>query len=187
MCIRDRVSTQSTWGKNCLNKMFSSANIQPERVPGKECVWDYPRPAICEPTPKKLKVVFNGVTIAETEKGYRVLETSHPPSYYFPPEDCNFNYIKKNSKQTYCEWKGAASYFDLNVNGKQISSAGWFYENPTEKFQPMKGYLAFYLSKMDACYVNDEQAKSQEGDFYGGWLTDDITGPFKGGKGTYGW
>ena len=154
---------------------------------GQESVWDYPRPPKLELTNKYLKIVFNGEIIAETNRAYRVLETSHPPVYYIPPEDVRMKFLTEVGGSSFCEWKGAAGYYDLTVSDKIVKNAAWFYANPTEKFTPIANYLAFYPSKMDECYVNDELVQSQEGDFYGGWITSEIVGPFKGGAGTWGW
>ncbi|MDJ0593177.1 MAG: DUF427 domain-containing protein [Pleurocapsa sp. MO_226.B13] len=156
--------------------------------PGQESVWDYPRPPRLERSPKPIKVIFNGVTIADSCNTYRVLETSHPPVYYIPPEDLKTEYLQPASSQrSFCEWKGFASYYNLTVKDKQVNNAGWYYPQPTDNFTPIKNYVAFYPSKMDACYVDGELVKAQEGDFYGGWITKDIVGPFKGGRGTWGW
>ena len=154
---------------------------------GQESVWDYPRPPRLERTNKHLKIVFGGETIAETNRGFRVLETSHPPVYYFPPEDVRMEFLTAASGSSFCEWKGMAGYYDLRVGEKTIENAGWFYTNPTPDFADIKDYIAFYPSKMDACFVDDESVESQPGDFYGGWITSDVVGPFKGGAGTWGW
>ena len=154
---------------------------------GQESVWDYPRPPKLERTNKTLKIVFNGEIIAEATRAFRVLETSHPPVYYFPPDDVRMKFLTKNSDSSFCEWKGAANYYDLRVGEKLIENAAWFYPNPTKSFAEIKNFLAFYPSKMDACFVNDELVQSQAGDFYGGWITSEIVGPFKGGAGTFGW
>ena len=154
---------------------------------GQESVWDYPRPPKLELTNKHLKIVFNGEVIAETNCAFRVLETSHPPVYYFPPEDVRMELLKAAAGASFCEWKGSAGYFDLKVGGKTVKNAGWFYANPSPSFAEIKNYAAFYPSKMDACYVDNELVESQDGDFYGGWITKDIVGPFKGGAGTWGW
>ncbi len=155
--------------------------------PGQESVWDYPRPAILEDTNKHLKVIFNGIILAETNKGKRVLETSHPPGYYIPPENVKQEYLIQNTKKTFCEWKGWACYYDISIGNKYVKNAVWQYLNPTSSFLPLKGYYSFYASLMDACYVNDELVKPQVGDFYGGWITNDIVGPFKGEPGTKWW
>ena len=154
---------------------------------GQESVWDYPRPPKLEPTNKHLKIIFNNKIIAETKRAFRVLETSHPPVYYFPPEDVRTEFLTKAAGESFCEWKGRAGYYDLQVGEKSVANAAWFYANPAASFAKIKNHIAFYPSKMDACYINDELVKTQEGDFYGGWITSDIVGPFKGGAGTWGW
>ncbi len=154
---------------------------------GQESVWDYPRPPKLELTNKHLKIVFNGEIIAETNRAFRVLETSHPPGYYFPPEDVRMEFLTEESGASFCEWKGSAGYYDLTVGDKIVKNAAWFYANPSDRFKPIENHLAFYPSKMDECYVNDELVRSQAGDFYGGWITSEIVGPFKGGAGTWGW
>jgi uncharacterized protein (DUF427 family) len=163
-------------------------NIQPEPPkPGQESVWDYPRPPRAEHTSKRVRVVFNGVTIADTQRAVRVLETSHPPVYYIPPEDIHMEYLAENPRQTFCEFKGTANYWTLRVGNKTVDSVAWSYLRPNRGYEAIEGYLAFYPSKVDACYVDDERVQAQEGDFYGGWITSDIVGPFKGGPGTWGW
>ena len=154
---------------------------------GQESVWDYPRPPRLEAANKHLKIVFGGEIIAETTRAFRVLETSHPPVYYFPPEDLRMEFLTRNDGSSFCEWKGRAGYYDLRVGEKIAENAGWFYPDPTREFAKIKNYVAFYPSKMDACYVNDELVQAQDGDFYGGWITAEIVGPFKGGTGTWGW
>lgn len=159
-----------------------------EPGPGQESVWDYPRPPRLEPTERRLRVVLAGRTIAETRRGYRVLETSHPPTYYFPPEDVDPSVLTPSrSRATHCEWKGAARYFDLRVGDRTVVSAAWCYPEPTPGFLPIRDHVCFYPSKVDACFVDDEQVRAQEGDFYGGWVTSWIVGPFKGGPGSWGW
>lgn len=154
---------------------------------GQESVWDYPRPPRFERTKKHLKIVFNGEIIAETTRAFRVLETSHPPVFYFPPEDVRMDFLTENSNSSFCEWKGAANYYDLTVGEKSVKNAAWFYTHPNENFSEIKNYLAFYPSKMDVCFVDGELVEAQAGDFYGGWITKEIVGPFKGGAGTWGW
>lgn len=160
---------------------------RPTPGPGQESVWDYPRPPRLEPVSDRIHVVFNGVTIADTTDAYRVLETSHPPVYYIPPADIQDGVLDPARRTSHCEWKGRAAYFDVVVDGTRAKEAAWAYPTPTERFEDIADYVAFYPSKMEACYVGDEQAKAQEGDFYGGWLTSNIVGPFKGGPGTWGW
>ena len=155
--------------------------------PGQESVWDYPRPPRLEDSQKQIKVVFNGVTIANTRRAKRVLETSHPPVYYIPPQDVDMQYLDSAGGTTWCEWKGQAHYYNITVEGKQATNVAWYYPHPNVEFEAIKDYLAFYPGKMDACFVDDEQVQSQAGGFYGGWITSDIVGPFKGEPGTRGW
>jgi uncharacterized protein (DUF427 family) len=165
-----------------------SASVErQEPQPGQESVWDYPRPPRVEPVSKRIRVVFSGETIADTQRAYRVLETSHPPVYYIPPEDVRMAYFIKTSRWTVCEFKGAATYWTIRINRTVADNAAWSYATPSPGYEAIKNYVAFYASKMDACYVDDEQAMPQEGDFYGGWITSDIVGPFKGAPGTWGW
>ena len=154
---------------------------------GQESVWDYPRPPRIEPTKKTLKIIFNGEVIVETNNGYRVLETSHPPAYYIPQDDINMNCLTKTARSTFCEFKGAASYWTVKVGDKVATNSAWGYKNPAAGFEAIKDHICFYASKMDECYVNDELVQAQAGDFYGGWITSDVIGPFKGGAGTWGW
>lgn len=158
-----------------------------EPGPGQESVWDYPRPPRLEDSTKHIQVIFNGVVIADTRNAKRVLETSHPPTYYIPPEDVHMEYLTPTSHRSFCEWKGAASYYTLTVGDKTLENVAWYYANPVPAFASLKNYLAIYPGKMEACYVDGEKVQTQEGDFYGGWITSDIVGPFKGGTGTWGW
>lgn len=165
--------------------------IQPQRIdpkPGQESVWDYPRPPRLERSLKEIKIVFNEVTIAQSDHAYRILETSHPPMYYLPPEDIKLEYLKPvATNQSFCEWKGIANYYNLQVKEREVVNAAWYYSQPTENFAIITNYIAFYVSKMDACYVDGELVTAQPGDFYGGWITQDIVGPFKGVANSWGW
>jgi len=154
-----------------------------EPGPAQESVWDYPRPPALEDSTKLIQVRFNGVILAETRRAKRVLETSHPPVYYIPPADVRMEFLKENPRATWCEWKGLARYYDVEVNGETAAAAAWYYPLPTQIYEPMKGYIAFYPQAMEACFVDGEQVQAQGGDFYGGWITRDIVGPFKGGEG----
>lgn len=155
--------------------------------PGQESVWDYPRPPRVEVSPRRIQVKFNGITLADSDRTYRILETSHPPVYYLPPEDVQRQYLTLTPRQTFCEWKGVAHYFTLTVGDRTVDNAFWCYPNPTEPFRDIAHYLAVYPSRMDECWVDDMQVMPQPGDFYGGWITPDIVGPFKGSPGTWGW
>ena len=166
--------------------MSHPQRIEPQ--PGQESVWDYPRPPRLEQSFKQIKIIVNNIAIAQSNKTYRVLETSHPPVYYIPPEDIKTEYLQPSSQQrSFCEWKGFASYYDLFIEERKILNAGWYYPQPTEYFVPIQNYIAFYPSKMDACYVDGELVRAQAGDFYGGWITNNIVGPFKGSEGSWGW
>jgi uncharacterized protein (DUF427 family) len=156
--------------------------MNPKRItpgPDQESVWDYPRPPRLEDSPKHIQVIFNGTVIADTHRAKRVLETSHPPVYYIPPEDIKMEFLTLTERTTWCEWKGQATYHTITVGDKQAQNAAWSYPRPTPGFEAMKNYIAFYPSLMDACYVNGEQVQAQAGDFYGGWISRDIVGPFK--------
>ena len=158
-----------------------------EPGPGQESVWDYPRPPSLEDCVKIIKVIALGEVIAESTRTKRVLETSHPPVYYVPPEDIRMDFLRATQKQSFCEWKGQARYYDIVIGAKQIKDAAWAYPAPTGAFKPIRNYLAFYPHLMDACLVDGELVTSQAGGFYGGWITSDIVGPFKGEPGTIGW
>lgn len=165
--------------------MVNRQRIQPE--PGQESVWDYPRPPRLEHTNKHIQVIFNGVAIADTHNAKRVLETSHPPVYYIPPSDIKMEYLVRTPQSSFCEWKGYAGYYTVAVGDKRVENAAWFYPNPTPSFATIKDCVAFYPHLMDACYVDGEKVQPQPGNFYGGWITSDIVGPFKGDPGTWGW
>ncbi len=157
-----------------------------------ECVWDYPRPAVCEPFEGFLSIELNnGKALVEKASGaYRTLETSHPPTYYIRKEDIDMDYLRLNERKSMCEWKGAASYFDLldSPNGSVIAqNVAWTYTKPTSKFIPLANHLSFYAQHFKRCIVNSEVVQPQEGDFYGGWITSNLKGPFKGGPGSMGW
>ena len=162
---------------------------EPARPRGsaKESVWDYPRPPRLEPTDRHVRVEFAGVVIADSRAAYRVLETSHPPVYYIPPEDVSMQHLDKSAGSSYCEWKGRAIYYDVVVGSARLPRAAWSYPDPTPSFEAIRLYLAFYPAPMDGCFVDGERVASQPGDFYGGWITSDLEGPFKGGPGTRGW
>jgi len=152
-----------------------------------ECVWDYPRPPRLERTARHLRVELAGAVIAETRNAFRVLETSHPPVYYLPPEDLATPHLVASGRRSFCEWKGEASYYHVVVGDATRRDSAWFYPNPTPAFEPMRDHVAFYPGAMDACFVDGERVEAQPGDFYGGWITKDLVGPFKGAPGTLGW
>lgn len=164
--------------------------MHPQRLapePGQESVWDYPRPPRLEDTHKPIQIIFNEVAIADTQRAKRVLETSHPPVYYLPPDDIQMEYLIKSPRMTYCEWKGQGAYYTIIVGSKRAENVAWYYPEPTPAFAAIKDYIAFYPAPMDACYVDGEKVEPQPGNFYGGWITSDIVGPFKGETGSWGW
>jgi uncharacterized protein (DUF427 family) len=160
--------------------------------PGQESVWNYPRPPRLEPTTKRIRIIAGGILIVDTVNAYRVLETSHPPSFYIPPQDIKLEVLKPSSNSSTCEWKGGARYYDLAVGNEVRRDVAWFYPQPTRAFAPIKDYVAFYAARVvlqpgDGCFVDDERVTPQPGDFYGGWITSDVVGPFKGESGSFGW
>jgi uncharacterized protein (DUF427 family) len=164
---------------------MSSRRIAP--APGQESAWDYPRPPRLERTARHLRVIVAGRLVAETRRAWRVLETSHPPVYYLPPADVAGALLRPAAGASVCEWKGAARYFDVVVGADVRRQAAWAYADPTPAFAPIRDHVAFYPGRVDRCTVDGEAARAQPGGFYGGWITDDVVGPFKGEPGTLGW
>jgi len=160
-----------------------------ESKPGRrpESVWDYPRPPRVEPAGDLIRVEFHGKVIAETTRAWRVLETSHPPVYYIPAADVALAFLSPGSGRSYCEFKGEAAYWDVRVGDRVAVRAAWSYAHPHPPFASIRGHFAFYAGRVDACYVGGERVWPQPGDFYGGWITSWIEGPFKGGPGSAGW
>lgn len=154
---------------------------------GQESVWDYPRPPKLEKVETRLRVIFNHRAIADTVSGYRVLETSHPPVYYLPASDVVQSFLVAVPGQSWCEFKGNAQYWSLEVEGRQSVRAAWSYDRPSNAFGNIAGHFAFYATRVDECWIGDERVVPQEGDFYGGWITSQIIGPFKGGPGSQEW
>jgi uncharacterized protein (DUF427 family) len=136
---------------------------------------------------RRLAVVLGDETIAETTRGYRVLETTHPPNYYFPPDDVAPGAVEVSAGRSFCEFKGRAHYFTVRGGDRIEVDAAWGYERPSPWFEAITGYVAFYPARMDACSVDGELVTPQEGGFYGGWITSEVVGPFKGGPGSRGW
>lgn len=153
---------------------------------GQESVWSYPRPPRLEPVSERLVVRVGPLVIADTTGGYRVLETSHPPGYYLPPGDCDFDRLEKAAGSSFCEWKGTAAYWDVVLDGQVLARAAWSYPHPTGPFEAIRDHLAFYPTVLE-CSVDGERATPQPGGFYGGWITSNVVGPFKGSPGTSGW
>lgn len=154
-----------------------------------ESVWDYPRPPRLERSPRLIEVTLGGVVIASSSRAHRVLETSHPPVYYIPRDDIRDGVLEiVPVGGSLCEWKGTASYLDvISPTGPRVPRGAWTYAHPSAAFEAITDAVAFYPALMDACTVDGERVQPQPGGFYGGWVTDDLIGPFKGAPGTMGW
>ena len=164
--------------------------MKPVRDPvaeGQESVWDYPRPPALVRSERHVVVVLGGVTIAETRAAFRVLETSHPPSWYLPRDAFLEGALRPASDGSFCEWKGQAHYLDLVAGGRVAARAAWSYRNPSLPFAAIRDHVALYAAAVDGCFVDGERVVPQPGGFYGGWITRDVVGPFKGGPGSMGW
>ncbi|MET0812209.1 MAG: DUF427 domain-containing protein [Microbacterium sp.] len=160
----------------------------PERpAPGQESVWDYPRPPHVERVSKRVRVVLGGTEIVDTQDVVRVLETSHPPVYYLPIDAFAAGALVPGEGASFCEYKGGARYFDVHGGGQSRPRAGWTYPHPSPGFDVLEGRVAVYPGEMDRCTVDGVEVQPQPGGFYGGWITPEIVGPFKGGPGTHGW
>ncbi len=135
---------------------------------------------------QRLRIVLAGQVVAETTRAWRVCETYHAPTYYLPPDDIVAQLIPADGS-SFCEWKGTARYFDVSLDGTIARHAAWAYDSPSPTFQSIAGHLAFYAGKMSVCFVGDVQVIPQPGDFYGGWVTPNLTGRIKGAPGTRHW
>jgi uncharacterized protein (DUF427 family) len=165
-----------------------SQRPMPDRPgPGQESVWDYPRPPRLEPTGNEIEVVLGGQLITRTTAAMRVLETSHPPTYYLPMSDFVSGSLRSADGGSLCEWKGQASYFDVVGGGVVARRAAWHYPSPTPAYAAILGHVALYPGAMERCTVDGEVVSAQPGGFYGGWVTSKIVGPFKGAPGTMLW
>jgi uncharacterized protein (DUF427 family) len=153
-----------------------------------ERVWDYPRPPAIAPCVRRVRVEFAGRVVAESDAALRVLETSHPPTIYLPPATVRMDLLRPSgARATVCEFKGVARYLDAVVDGRLARAVGWSYPDPTPAYEALRDHVAFYPGRVDAAWLDDEPVRAQEGDFYGGWITRDLVGPFKGAAGTLGW
>jgi uncharacterized protein (DUF427 family) len=164
-----------------------AAHHRLEPGPGQESVWDYPRPPKLEATSSHVEVTLAGICVARTDRALRVLETSHPPTYYLPVDSFAPDSLKPARGTSFCEWKGNASYFDVVAADVVAARAAWGYPNPTPEYARLVDHVALYSWAMDACTVDGEAVVSQPGDFYGGWITSRVVGPFKGDPGTRFW
>lgn len=166
------------------------ADVRPSRIPpgpGQESVWDYPRPPALARVARPVRVVLAGVTVAATRRALRVLETSHPPNYYVPPDDIDPASLEPSERRSFCEFKGLARYWTVTAGERVETDAAWSYPDPSPGFEALAHHVAFYAGRMDECWVGDELVVPQPGGFYGGWVTSSVVGPFKGGPGSMGW
>ena len=155
--------------------------------PGQESVWNYPRPPRVEPVSHRIRVEFGGIVLADSARALRICETASPPVYYLPPADVATTRLEPSTRTSFCEWKGVASYWSVRVGDRLARDAGWSYAAPDPGFEAIRDYLAFYPRRMDACWVGQHRVSPQPGFYYGGWLTPDLTGPFKGIPGSEAW
>jgi uncharacterized protein (DUF427 family) len=168
-----------------IGKQRPDFAIAPEA--GQESVWDYPRPPRIEADTRRVEVLVAGITLADTKRCFRVLETGSPPTFYLSPQDVRTEYLRPCASSSVCEWKGQASYWSIYVDATLIMEcAAWSYPTPYKGFEPIAGYLSFYPAKVE-CYVMGDRVMAQPGDFYGGWVTPEVIGPFKGLPGTEAW
>jgi uncharacterized protein (DUF427 family) len=153
--------------------------------PGQESVWDYPRPPKVVASSSKISVLHNDSVIARSTATYRVLETASPPTFYIPKKDVDWTLLVPAPEQTFCEWKGVASYWSLADNPAGAAVA-WQYMDPRKGFEKLREHVSFYPARV-ACYVDSERVRPQHSEFYGGWVTNNIAGPFKGDPGSGKW
>jgi uncharacterized protein (DUF427 family) len=154
---------------------------------GQESVWSYPRPAVAEASRAHILIAHRGQIVADTRASIRTLETSHPPSYYIPPDDIMPGVLRRAAGSSFCEWKGMAVYWDVVLGDVVVPRVGWSYPDPSPSFAMLRDHVAFYAGPFDRCSVDGETVVPQPGPFYGGWITRAIAGPFKGVAGSQGW
>lgn len=152
-----------------------------------ESVWDFPRPPRIERVDWRIRVVHAGATVVDAPHALRVLETSQAPAYYVAEEFIDLDLLRPSSRRSMCEWKGSATYADVSVDERRSRDACWTYRIPTPRFAEIRDHWAFYAQALDECWVDDERVDPNDGAFYGGWITSNVTGPFKGATGTLGW
>ena len=155
--------------------------------PGQESVWSYPRPAVARRSGRHVRIEHGGATVADTRAAVRTLETSHPPSWYVPPADVAIALLRRSERRSFCEWKGEAVYWHLVVGDAVLRDVAWSYPDPTAAFAILRDHLAFYAGPLDRCTIDGAVVRPQLGGFYGGWITAELAGPFKGVPGSLGW
>ncbi len=177
------------WIRQAREKWKYRGQVRPDFAEptqdGQESVWDYPRPPRVEPDSREVIVTHDAIVIAQTTRAIRVLETASPPTFYLPPEDVRVDLLQQSPGGSVCEWKGQATYWSIALPDR-LHSAAWSYEAPFQGFEPIAGYFAFYPALLE-CYVAGNRVEPQPGRIYGGWVTPEIVGPFKGEAGTESW
>jgi uncharacterized protein (DUF427 family) len=170
------------------------ADPPPPRIepgPGQESVWDYPRPPRVEAEPRRVRVVLAGRTIADTQRALRIVELAGAPCYYVPPADCEPGALLVSDEWTVCEWKGLAFACDVLSGSTRVANGAWTYPDPLTDlgmgYEQVAGHFAFYASRMDACFLAEEQVRPQPGGYYGGWVDSRVVGPIKGEPGGGRW
>jgi uncharacterized protein (DUF427 family) len=155
--------------------------------PSQVSVWDFPRPPRIEPVADRVLIECGGRIFAESYCALRVCETSSPPVYYIPPADVALQFLEPSERTSFCEWKGVAHYWTVRIGNRVAKDAAWSYPEPDPGYEPIRNYLAFYPRRMDACYVGEHRVEPQPGFYYGGWITPELVGPFKGVPGSGSW
>ena len=180
-------------GHRCGHRSSCGVEILPPGVvpepagAGQESCWNYPRPPIAVASHEHVVVELGGEVVCDTHRAIRVLETSHPPTYYLPREDWVEGSLEPAPGSSFCEWKGTAEYFTVIGGGVRAESAAWAYPSPVASFALLAGAVAVYPAAMSRITVDGEVVRPQEGGFYGGWITSRVVGPFKGSPGSRGW
>jgi uncharacterized protein (DUF427 family) len=153
-----------------------------------ERVADYPRPPAVSPCERRVRLELGGEVLADSSRALRVLETYHPPTVYLPPGDVHGDLlVASDARSSWCEFKGVARYLDAVAGDRRVRAVAWTYRDPTPGFEALRDHVAFYPGRVDGAWMDEERVDAQEGDFYGGWITADLVGPFKGPPGTLSW
>jgi len=190
LCRSERMNSIPDWASQARAKWKNTGQRRPpfalEPGPGQESVWDYPRPPRLDSDDREVTVHFGTDLIARTRAAYRLLETAGPPTFYLPPADVDMNFLEARSGHSRCEWKGEASYWSVVASGRRVDAAAWSYEDPFPEFDAIRGYMSFYPALL-SCRVAGAPVQPQPGGVYGGWITPEVVGPFKGEPGSQDW
>lgn len=158
--------------------------------PGQTSVWDFPRPPRLVHDTREVVVRWGDTLVARTRRAVLVLETAHPPSFYLPWADVVPLLLTAAPGASTCEWKGPARYWSLTESNAQgartLPGVAWSYPQPLAGAEALADCVAFYPAELD-CTVDGAPVLAQPGGFYGGWITPELVGPFKGGPGSSGW